>query len=224
MYKHFTLSNYGMSHGLLHTLVTSMFSHAGLSHLAVNMFTLYFFATTCMQVRCAGQRHRWLCGCSPCLHVQVLGQRRFLGLYLGGGIVSGMCFLAYNKLLPHLNIPAAFRRGANTAALGASGAVNAVVMFTVCVAPRAKVLLYGIVPVPAALFGLGFVGWDLYGAWAGNSSTGPWPRCSLRSLARCLRVCAAATCATANAGHLGGALAGVLYFLFIRRRLLWRRF
>lgn len=173
MMRHFTLSNYGLSHGRFHTLVTSMFSHVGFMHLAFNMFTLFFFARNTMQV---------------------IGQRNFLRLYMVGGLASGLCFVAFNKLLPRLNIPAHFHRNPNRVALGASGAVNAIVMFSVCVFPRATLLLYGIVPVPAAVFGVGYVAYDLYGAWMGTSGT-------------------------AHTGHLGGALVGVLYWLMLRRRL-----
>ena len=49
-------------------------------------------------------------------------------------------------------------------ALGASGAVNSVVVCTILLAPRATVLLYGILPLPAWLLGVGWVGLDVMGA------------------------------------------------------------
>lgn len=49
-------------------------------------------------------------------------------------------------------------------ALGASGAVNACVIFAVLVQPTATVLLYGIIPLPAFLFGGLWLLYDLNGA------------------------------------------------------------
>lgn len=51
MVRQFTLSNAGVRAGRFHTLLTSMFSHIELNHLAFNMVTLYFFAMTGLQVR-----------------------------------------------------------------------------------------------------------------------------------------------------------------------------
>jgi hypothetical protein len=48
--------------------------------------------------------------------------------------------------------------------LGASAAVNSIVIFSVLINPTATYLLYGIVPVPAWLLGSGWLAYDFYGA------------------------------------------------------------
>lgn len=76
--------------------------------------------------------------------------------------------------------------------IGASGAVNAVVMASIAMFPRSVVYLFMIVPVPAAIAGIMFVGMDLYGAYTGGGRV-------------------------ANAGHLGGAATGLLAGMYFRR-------
>ena len=49
-------------------------------------------------------------------------------------------------------------------ALGASGAVSSTVVCQILLAPRATVLLYGILPLPAWLMGVGWIGLDVMGA------------------------------------------------------------
>jgi len=58
-------------------LVTSAFTHRALYHLFANMFTLYFFGTSLLQL---------------------LGTRRFWLVYLGGGITGGLFFIALASL------------------------------------------------------------------------------------------------------------------------------
>jgi rhomboid-like protein len=48
--------------------------------------------------------------------------------------------------------------------LGASGAVNAIVMFSILLNPYATYLIYGVVPAPAWALGIGWLAYDLYGA------------------------------------------------------------
>jgi membrane associated rhomboid family serine protease len=51
------------------------------------MLTLYFFGGT-------------LCS--------MLGAKRFMGLYLGGALVSSVCTLTYHRIVPRLNLPASW--------------------------------------------------------------------------------------------------------------------
>ena len=55
------------------------------------------------------------------------------------------------------------RRRASSPALGASGAVNAVVIAQICLFPSSTILLYGILPMPSALFGLLWIASDIGG-------------------------------------------------------------
>jgi membrane associated rhomboid family serine protease len=53
--------------------------------------------------------------------------------------------------------------GPSRSVLGASGAVNTIVVFSVLVSPFSTVLIYGILPVPAWAFGLLWFGKDING-------------------------------------------------------------
>ena len=54
------------------TIITSMFTHAGISHILFNMLTLYFYGS-------------FLC--------QLIGNKNLLIIYFGGGILGGIFFL-----------------------------------------------------------------------------------------------------------------------------------
>ncbi|KAI0786346.1 hypothetical protein C8Q75DRAFT_808340 [Abortiporus biennis] len=82
------------------------------------------------------------------------------------------------------------------ASLGASGAIYSVISFFTCLAPTTTFMFYGIIPVPAWLFLSGIFLWDGYSAATGKQST------------------------TDSAGHIGGLLAGVAYFLMKRFRIM----
>ncbi|KAK9807437.1 hypothetical protein WJX73_006756 [Symbiochloris irregularis] len=170
MRQHAMVSVESVSHLRLHTLVTSAFSHFDGWHLAGNMFALYFFGGNVGQM---------------------LGGKRLLQLYLAGAIVSSLAHIG-SQLWYNREIPKYFR--AMPGALGASGAVNACVILSVLVQPTATVLLYGIIPLPAWLFGGLWLLYDLRGA----VSQAP---------------------GVAYAGHLGGAAVGGLYYLRLRRFL-----
>ena len=81
-------------------------------------------------------------------------------------------------------------------ALGASGAISGLLLAYALHFPRHKILLFGIVPIPALVGVLAFVGIDLWGLLA-QSRGGGLP--------------------IGHGAHLGGALAGALmYFLYLR--------
>ena len=77
--------------------------------------------------------------------------------------------------------------------LGASGAINAIVAWYIAVAPRSMIYLYGVLPIPAALFGVAYLGFDAYSLYSGDSGMG-------------------------NAAHLGGAAFGGLWYILSRGR------
>ena len=136
MIKNFTVSKDGvMRRGRVHTLVTSMFSHQSGMHLAVNCFSMYFFGIEMLGV---------------------LGIVRFLQLYLGGGIFSSGCHMAFQGQMP---------------GLGASGAVYAVMINSIVMFPYKTILLYGIIPMPAFGLGLLLIGSDIFGAQRGMGSS-----------------------------------------------------
>ena len=180
MREHFTVSAAGVlrQHNF-HTLITSCFSHNEMWHFAFNMITFYTFAST---------------------PLAVLGGTRFLALYFGGGLVSSFAQIMSPYIIPD-SWPAS-RYGyltERTAGLGASGAINALVAWNILAMPRATVLLYGIIPMPLALFGLGFIAMDAYSLYFGGTNVG-------------------------NAAHLSGAAVGTIFFLVTRRSTPFGRF
>lgn len=172
MEKNFTLSQLGVfREWRIHTLVTSFFSHFDPVHFLANMFVLYSFGQSTLPI---------------------LGRARFLTLYFGGGLTSSICHLLWPYFVPR-HWPASHSRNRFNGGLGASGAINAIVMYNILTYPSQMVYFFGVVPIPAILFGLGFVGMDLYGLYTGTSTNG-------------------------NAAHLGGAAFGAGIFMFLKRR------
>lgn len=78
------------------TLVTSMFVHAGISHIFVNMFTLYFFGSYL---------------------IQLIGERYFWIVYFFGGILGSIFYIL---LAPPLSVAV----GASGAVFAVGGALT----------------------------------------------------------------------------------------------------
>jgi membrane associated rhomboid family serine protease len=166
MFMNFLVSTTHLAHGLVWTLVTAAFSHSEIWHLAINMFVLWSFGTVLERL--------W-------------GTRNFLVFYLAAAVVASLCHcLVSTVLMGNSDIPA----------LGASGAVSGLLLAYALLFPRHKILLMGIVPVPALIGVLAFVGIDLWGLFA-QTRGGGLP--------------------IGHGAHLGGALAGaVMYFFWLR--------
>ncbi|KAF1790242.1 hypothetical protein JG687_00009909 [Phytophthora cactorum] len=130
MLTHFTTSTQHLQEGRYYTLLTSMFSQATLGHLGANMLGLYFFG-------------RQIC--------DLLGHRKFLGLYLASGVISSAAAVYEQRLSGRL-----------TFNLGASGAVNAITAMSILLFPHGTLLIFGIIPMPAWLGGSLFIFKDAY--------------------------------------------------------------
>ena len=98
------------------TVVTSMFVHAGFFHLFANMLTLYFFGSYLYRL---------------------LGERRFLLIYFGGGILGSIFFILLGPQF--------------ATAIGASGAVFALGGALAAMRPNLRVFIFPI-PVPLPLW------------------------------------------------------------------------
>ena len=166
MVVNFLVSTSRLMHGFLWTLVTAAFSHNELWHLAINMFVLWSFGTVLERL--------W-------------GTRIFVIFYLVAAGASSLSHCAVSSLIMgNGDIPA----------LGASGAISGLLLAYALYFPRHKILLFGIIPVPALAGVLAFVGIDLWGLVA-QSRGGGLP--------------------IGHGAHLGGALAGALmYFFWLR--------
>lgn len=107
--------------------ITSGFIHADAVHLFINMFVFYSFgqATNDYYTNVFGDR----------------GDYYFLLLYFGGMIIASISSYKKNYENPEYN------------ALGASGAVSAVVFAFILFEPLRNLYIFGIIPIPGILFG-----------------------------------------------------------------------
>lgn len=123
---------FGPKLGLLFPgLITHMFAHANVMHLAFNMIVLFFFGTLM-------ERH--------------YGIWRYLLLYFAAGIFAA---LAQAAVMP------------NGLLLGASGALAGVMAAFVRHFPHVRVYVAGILPMPAWLAILLWIGYNIIGAGSG---------------------------------------------------------
>lgn len=126
--------------------ITSGLVHADIMHLAFNMFTLYFFGPY------AERFYTVLFGDPN--HI------KFIILYVGGLICSSI--YSYFK---HKDNPSYM-------ALGASGAVSGVLFATILLDPWNWLLIFGIIPVPAILFGVAYLIYSAKMAKEGKDNIG----------------------------------------------------
>lgn len=152
-------------------LLTSVFSHNFLVHILINMFVLHSFGS---------------------IVEQVLGRWRFINFYLVAGVISS---------LSHCLVSAYLVNKPEMLAVGASGSISGLVLLFALMYPREKILLFGIVPLPAMFGALAFIGLDIWGVVA-QAQGGGLP--------------------IGHGAHLGGAFTGIIYYLFILRPRLKR--
>jgi len=181
MRAHFMMSLESVANGRPWTLLTAHFSHQSFWHLALNAYMLWTFG---------GQAAR------------VLGGAGFARLYLLGAagcaaVALGADLVQYRASLQQARRRSGVPRHALTSHLGASGAVNALVIFACALAPMNIWHIWGVLPLPAFVVGGLFVAYDVYQAGSRDG--------------------------VSHYGHLGGAAAGALYFLVFKRRMA-RRF
>jgi rhomboid-like protein len=115
---------------------------------------------------------------------QVLGPKRFLRFYLTAGIISSLTHALASAFILH---------EPGLPALGASGAIAGLVLLFALMFPRQKLYLFGLIPLPALGGALAFMCLDLFGLFEQARGSG---------------------IPIGHGAHLGGALAGVIYYLF----------
>ena len=165
MVDNFSVNTNGVfKKGNYHTLITAFFSHRSLPHLMMNSFSLYSFGTHC---------------------AYVLGVSQFAFLYLGSGIVSSLAHIFCPYIVPK-SWPA-HKQYTNSHGLGASGAINGLIMYTIAQSPMMEMAVYGI-PLPACVVGLWMVGADVLDLYRGSKKK------------------------VGNISHLAGAAFGAMFF------------
>lgn len=125
--------------------VSYMFSHGGITHILFNMLTLLFFGTPTEKA---------------------IGTKEFLLMYFLCGILIGLIsvtalfFLArYNVIFYYYNL------------IGASGAIYTLLLVYSVIFPRAKIFIWGILPVPAPLLIVIYFVIELVSQFSSVSST-----------------------------------------------------
>ena len=106
--------------------------HADFQHLLFNMITLFFFGRAMAD-----------------LYAMHMGPLGFLWFYLGGLLVSILPTYIQNRNNP------------NYRSLGASGAVSAVLFAFILYSPWSMILVF-IIPVPAILYAVAFLGYSIW--------------------------------------------------------------
>ena len=114
---------------------------------------------------------------------KVLGAGNFLLVYLGSLIAGSALAFYYHKNNNYYN------------ALGASGAVTGIVYSAITFDPTMKLYLYFLVPIPAFVFGIGYLFYSIYGMKNSIGNIG-------------------------HTAHLGGAVAGFVFTLLLKPELI----
>jgi membrane associated rhomboid family serine protease len=167
MRNNFLVSWTALEAGRYWVLITPAFSHNMFLHFLINMMVLKSFGGF-MEV--------------------FMGRRKIFFFYLIAGVVGNLAHALTSRFLVG---------NADMPALGASGAVAGIILLFSLLFPREKILLFGILPMPAIFGALAFVGIDLWGLYS-QAQGGGFP--------------------IGHGAHLGGSLAGVIYFIWIKQK------
>jgi membrane associated rhomboid family serine protease len=117
-------------------LFSYAFIHANWVHLAVNMFVLFSFG------RIIEFYYNYYFGDKWIIY--------YLTLYTGSVVVSNLYTLIKQKDNYYYN------------AVGASGAVSAVVFSSILFEPMSKILIFGVIPVSSIIFGILYLIYSIY--------------------------------------------------------------
>ena len=110
--------------------------------------------------------------------VSELGGERFLAIYIFSLLAANLLSFYFNRDKPWYS------------AVGASGAVTGVLFSYILLNPDAVLQLYFLIPIPAYVFGIGYLFYSIYGMRARNDNIG-------------------------HDAHFGGAIGGYLLTLFL---------
>jgi len=113
--------------GYIWTLLTSMFTHLGLSHLLLNMVSLFFIGT---------------------FVERLIGRKRYAWFYLVSGLIAGIFFVVFAYFGTFFPQGQSLFGGITDSAVGASGAIFGLGGLLAVLIPRLRVLVFFIVPMP----------------------------------------------------------------------------
>ncbi|MFI3314898.1 MAG: rhomboid family intramembrane serine protease [Rikenellaceae bacterium] len=134
-----SLSPYNITHkGQWYRIVTHGFVHGSTTHLLVNMFVLWSFGSNVERIF------------NYISQDSTTALMLYLSLYIGALIFSSVYDIQKQKDNYNYN------------SIGASGAVTAVVFTSIFFSPWSKIYLFAIVPIPAILFGVGYLWYESY--------------------------------------------------------------
>lgn len=171
MINNFTISLDNIKSGRLHTLITNAFSHVDAWHIISNMLGLYFFGTNV---------------------VSNFGPGFLLKLYLAGAVGGSVFYLVHQAYKAQSSKGWRFSNHSKELALGASGAVNAVMLLQIFLFPKATIYFDLFIPVPAILLGVFMIGKDMLRIMEGDTSI-------------------------SGSAHLGGATVGAIAWALVRK-------
>lgn len=168
MAANFLVSATHLMHGRVWTLVTAAFSHIEFWHIGINMLVLWSFGS---------------------LLERLWGIRVFVVFYLVAAVVSSVS---------HCFVSTVFMHNPDIQALGASGAVSGLLLAFALMFPHHRILVFGLIPIPALIGALAFVAIDVWGLFAQSRGGG---------------------LLIGHGAHLGGALCGFLFWAsYLRTR------
>lgn len=169
MAENFLVSWDLLASGRVWVVLTSVFSHNWILHLVLNMFVLNSFGRVVEMF---------------------FGWRFFLGFYLFAGVVSS---------ISHCLVSTFIMGSPGLPALGASGSLAGLILLFALTFPKEKIVLFGLIPMPALIGALAFVGLDIWGL-VSQAQGGGLP--------------------IGHGAHLGGSFAGLLtYFAIVKPNL-----
>jgi membrane associated rhomboid family serine protease len=122
----------------------------------------------------------------------IYGKRMFWRMYLSFVILAGICWVLCEQFVLQQMDPVAASLGFVPHAVGASGAVAGIMMLYVLHFPHRTILFFGVLPMPVWLWGM---------VWLGQEYLFFQLQVHGRQLSQ-----------IAHAAHLGGALAGWLFY------------
>jgi membrane associated rhomboid family serine protease len=160
-----TLNLTEFRNGAYLSILTSMFTHVDIGHIFSNMFTVYFLG-------------------SFLASAPSITPLRYLTIALGSGLSGSIGYLFNRYYQVQAQGPGArdYVRG-----LGFSGAVMGISSVAACLAPQARVAIWGIIPMPLWALVTGYAVYDGYYLNSADSRIG-------------------------HAGHLGGLAFGLVYY------------